>query len=53
VNKSAFLVGVEFTENEKKISGDIVESACQVEVYKDLLKNIAFDLTDPLYSAQM
>lgn len=53
VNKSAFLIGVEFTENEKETSGDIVESACQVEVYKDLLKNIAFELTDPLYSAQM
>ena len=53
VKKEMFLIGIEFTESEKEISGDIVEGACQVEVYKNLLKNIAFELTDPLYSAQM
>lgn len=53
VDKTSFLIGIEFTENETGTSGDIVESACQAEVYKDLLNNIAFKLTDPLYSAQM
>ncbi len=52
-DKTVFLIGVEFTENEAETSGDIVEGACQLEVYKDLLKNIAFELTDPLYAAQV
>lgn len=52
-DKTVFLVGVEFSELEPETSGDIVEGACQLEVYKDLLKNIAFELTDPLYVAQV
>lgn len=52
-DKTIFLVGIEFTENEAETSGDIVENACQLEAYKDLLKNIAFELTDPLYAAQV
>lgn len=51
--KTVFLIGVEFTETEPETSGDIVENACQLEAYKDLLKNIAFELTDPLYAAQV
>lgn len=52
-DKTVFLVGIEFSETEPETSGDIVEGACQLEVYKDLLKNIAFELTDPLYVAQV
>lgn len=52
-DKTIFLIGIEFTEQTSQVSGDIVEGACQMEVYKDLLKNIAFELTDPLYSAQV
>lgn len=52
-DNASFLIGIEFAENEEEISGDIVENACQAEAYKDLLKNIASKLTDPLYLAQM